>query len=128
MEQTLLYNTDLHFEHKLWNSTLNFYLDELKIFNHRLEELVVRYEDPDILRSLEHFQNEFILHQARIEDLKETIEAHEIRITGQSYNKKESMDRILVRSHLETRKKVEQEMAIYSDLKKAFFAFLTEHY
>ena len=33
----------LHFEHRLWANELNFFADELKIYEHRLEELVNKY-------------------------------------------------------------------------------------
>ncbi len=37
-----IYMSDLHFEHTTWNSELSFEKDELKIFQHRLEEVASR--------------------------------------------------------------------------------------
>ena len=58
----VVYNSDLHFEHKQWNSELAFWEDELKTFKNRLSELVTRWTDNEELAQLEHYQNEFILH------------------------------------------------------------------
>ena len=43
MENTLIYDSDLHFEHKQWEGELDFWKDELKTFKNRLSELIGRY-------------------------------------------------------------------------------------
>ena len=84
METTVIYNSDLHFEHERWKSELLFSKDEMRSFKNRLEELVTRWTDRDVLMQLEHFQNEFILHEGRINEFLEGIEAHEHQIAGKS--------------------------------------------
>ena len=49
MEKQVLFNSDLHLEHVQWNRELSFWEDELKSFNKRLEELVVRWTDKEVL-------------------------------------------------------------------------------
>ena len=88
----VLYNEDLHFEHQLWQSELAFWEDELKSFNNRLSELVTRWTKKEVLVQLEHYQNEFILHNGIIDKLKEEIEAHEIRIAGQTQTGQDALD------------------------------------
>lgn len=120
-------NSDLHFEHKLWKSELEFWNDELKSFKNRLAELVTRWTDKDVLAKLEHYQNEFLLHEGVIEDMEETIEEHEMSISGHSEANYESMDVAMVKNHLELRKKMETQRQIYADLKKEFFKFLSKY-
>lgn len=127
MEQEVIYNSNMHFEHEKWKSELFFWVDELKSFKNRLSELVVRYTAKDVLAQLEHYQNEFILHGGIIEDLLEDIEVHEIRIAGQSMVGQDVLDTALVKKHLEFRNKMETQRRIYDNLKKDFFGFLTKY-
>ncbi|RPG38256.1 MAG: hypothetical protein CBB72_001120 [Muricauda sp. TMED12] len=128
MENTLIYDSDLHFEHKQWEGELDFWKDELKTFKNRLSELIGKYEDQKVLAKLEHFQNEFILHGSVIEELEETIEEHESNMAEHSKVGEEALDVSLVERHLEFRQKMETQRQIYADLKKQFYQFLTEYW
>ena len=129
MEKTteIVYNENLHFEHQNWNSELAFWEDELKTFKNRLSELVTRYTEKKVLKQLEHYQNEFILHGGVIDDLMETIEKHEISIAGHTQTDNESMDVPLVKTHMAFRGKMETQRQMYADLKREFFRFLTKY-
>ncbi|MEO2051438.1 MAG: hypothetical protein ABGX00_06705 [Allomuricauda sp.] len=128
MKTAVIYDSDLHFEHKQWQNELEFWEDELKLFNHRLEELVTFHDDKDVLEKLEHYQNEFILHREIIENLLETIEEHEANIAGHSKMGMVSLDVPFVKKHLEIRTNMEDERWIYADLKKEFYQFLTKYW
>ena len=78
----VLYNEDLHFEHQQWQSELAFWKDELKSFKNRLSELISRWTKKEVLAQLEHYQNEFILHEGIIDELQETIEKHKLALQG----------------------------------------------
>ena len=127
MEKEVIYNSDLHFEHKQWRRELFFWEDELKSFKNRLSELMTRWTDKEVLAQLEHYQNEFILHGGVIDDLLETIEVHETRLAGYSMKGEDVLDIDLVKKHLEFRNKMETQRQIYADLKKEFFRFLTKY-
>lgn len=127
MEKEVLYNSNMHFEHVLWKGELAFWKDELKSFNNRLSELVTRWTDKEVLKQLEHFQNEFILHGGVIEDLQESIEEHEERIAGQSIKGEDAIDVQLAKRHVEFRNKMETQREIYAELKKGFFRFLEKY-
>ncbi|MEC3965156.1 hypothetical protein [Flagellimonas halotolerans] len=127
MEKVTIYNSDLHFEHKQWNSELAFWKDELKSFNLRLNELVNRWTKKEVLQKLEHYQNEFTLHKGVIEKLQEEIQIHETSIAAQESTGRPALDTILVKNHSDFRKKMEEQRQIYADLKKEFFRFLSQH-
>ncbi len=127
MENEIIYNENLHFEHKQWQSELAFWEDELKSFNKRLEELVDKWTKKEVLTQLEHFQNEFILQDGIIDKLKEEIEKHESHIAGQSLRGENAMDTVLTKGHLDFRKKMETQRYIYAELKKEFFSFLSKY-
>ncbi len=125
--EEVLFNEDLHFEHRQWRSELAFWEDELKSFKNRLSELVTRWTDNKVLAQLEHYQNEFILHGGVIDDFQEAIEQHEIRIAAQTKTGQDALDTILVKKHLEFRNRMETQRQIYADLKKEFFRFLSRY-
>jgi uncharacterized protein (DUF342 family) len=123
----VLYNEDLHFEHKQWQSELSLWEDELKSFNNRLEELVKRWTNKDVLAQLEHYQNEFILHGNILESLLHDINVHETDMAEHSKKKEDVINREFAEQHLEFRSKMENQRDIYSDLKKKFFRFLSKY-
>ena len=124
MEKQIIYTSNLHFEHEIWRRELFFWQDELIIFNNRLSELVTRWTKKEVLKQLDHFQNEFILHGGVIEDLLEEMEIHESRMADQDLL---SHDTMMVKKHMEFRKKMEIQEEIYTALKREFFRFLTKH-
>ena len=126
MEQEIIYNSNLHFEHEQWRRELFFWRDELKFFKNRLSELITRWTAKEMLVQLEHYQNEFILHGGVIDDLLEDIEIHETRIAGQTRAGEDALDAPLVKKHLKFRDRMETQRKIYADLKKEFFKFLTK--
>jgi hypothetical protein len=87
----------------------------------------MRWTDKEVLAKLEHYQNEFILHDKRIDELQEAIEAHEIRMAALSKAKKDVLDTQLVKKHFEFRNKMETQREIYANLKKEFFRFLSKY-
>ncbi|ASO06980.1 hypothetical protein [Arenibacter algicola] len=127
MEKQIIYNSNLHFENEIWRRELFFWQDELIIFNNRLSELVTRWTKKEVLKQLDHFQNEFILHGGVIEDLLEEMEIHETLMADQDLLSHDAMDAMMVKKHMKFRKKMEIQEEIYTDLKKEFFRFLTKY-
>ena len=127
MEKEVLFDSDLHFEHKQWDSELAFWSDELKAFKNKLSELVSRWTDRDIMAKLEHFQNQFILHGEVLDTIKHDIHVHESDMASHSINKENSQDKDMVKKHMEMRARMETQRQIYTDLKKEFFAFLSKY-
>lgn len=126
-ELELIFNEDLHFEHKLWESEMEFWKSELNLFEKKLEELIVKWNKQEFLKQLEHFQNEFILQKGIIENMTGDIEAHEIHIAAQTKSGKDVLNPVLVKNHLSFREKMEIQRQIYTDLKKQFFEFLSQY-
>ncbi|MFD0863781.1 hypothetical protein ACFQ1M_16315 [Sungkyunkwania multivorans] len=127
METTTVYNEDLHFEHVQWNKELAFWEDELKSFQNRLDELVQRWTDDRVLAELGQYQNQFIIHKEKIDELKEEIEAHELSIAEHLKKSENVIDRVHYRYHLAFRERMETQRDIYSDLKRRFFDFLSKY-
>lgn len=126
MKTEIIHNSDLHFEHNQWSSELAFWKDELKSFKNRLEELVTRWTDKDVLAQLEHYQNSFVVHGEVIDTLKHEINVHETDMSDHDSRGEDSLNADHVKNHLAFRDRMETQRQIYADLKKEFFRFLSK--
>lgn len=128
MEAQIIFNSDLHFEHVQWKSELSFWEDEIKSFKHRLEELAVRWTDKDVLRQLEQFQNQFILHSEVIDELQHAINVHETEMSKVDMTDKISpMNTAHTKGHLAFRDKIETQRKLYTVLKSDFYRFMSKY-
>ena len=118
--------SDLHFEHVLWNSDLSFQRDELKIFQNRLEEVAPRYTNEDILKKVDHFQNNFTRHLEVLDILQHDIKMHETELSTFAKEHPVAVDHVHFSDHGGLRDRIETQQEIYSTLKKEFTRFLTE--
>jgi hypothetical protein len=127
MEATVINNADLHFEHEQWRMELAFWKDELKTFNHRLEELVNRWTDKSVLSELDKFQNNFIRHGEVIDELQHEINVHETNMSNHDAKHEDVLDTAHVKNHIQFRERMETQRHIYGELKKDFFRFLSKY-
>ena len=63
-------------EHNDWLRGIAFYLDEIKILEHRLSELSQFLENGESKIQVEHFQNVFIVHRDNLERLQSDIQTN----------------------------------------------------
>ena len=127
METAVIFNSDLNFEHKQWRRELFFWEDELKSFQNRLDELVKRWTDKNMLAQLEHYQNQFIIQEAKIIQFQDAIFLHETNIAAHYKKGEDVLNEDLVKKHIEFRNNMEVQRNIYSNLKKEFYKFLSEY-
>ena len=78
-------NTDktilsLHHEHREWLEKLQFYKKELKIMQNLLVEIASKNNHIEILKAIEHFQNNLIIQNEQIDILLHEIKLHEQKI------------------------------------------------
>ncbi|MCG8329664.1 MAG: hypothetical protein MI974_18355 [Chitinophagales bacterium] len=116
----------LHFEHRLWTNELKFFADELKIYEHRLEELTQKVLEREALQQLEHFQNQFIRQKEVLDTLMHDINAHEHRLTVAMKN--ETAFEEDPSYHRSLSSQMESYRSIYADLKKEFMVYLSKYY
>ena len=126
MKKEIINNSDLHFEHTQWRSELLFWEDELKSFNNRLEELVKRWTNKDVLAKLEHFQNQFIRQGEVVDTLQHDINVHETNMAIHDEKGEDVINVLLAKNHIAFRDSMETQRKIYGDLKKEFYRFLSK--
>jgi len=62
-----------HEQNKEWMNSLLFYNDEMKVMNHRIEEIAAKNSSKEILAQVEHFQNQLIVQHDNVDGLKHDI-------------------------------------------------------
>ncbi len=127
MEKEVIFNSDLHFEHKQWKRELLFWEDELKSLQNRLNELVLRWTDKEVLAQLEQYQNQFMIQKNAIDELEDHIILHETNISEHFKKGEDVLDFQIIKEHTEFRNKMDTQRILYSDLKRNFFRFLSKY-
>ncbi len=110
-----------HFEHKIWMNQLNFYADELKVYERQLEILVGK-NIREMLPRLEHFQNSFIRQKEVLDKLLRDIKVHEHELVLAVSNDQE-LPRASHNAHEKYREEMEIFQKLYSELKADFHQF-----
>jgi|NOAtaT_7_FD_contig_121_399077_length_1936_multi_2_in_0_out_0_2 hypothetical protein len=118
---------DLHFEHILWIKELDFFEGELRFFENRLGDLVMRYRSIEVLAQLEQFQNQFIRQKEVLDKLTRDIHVHE-QALSLKIKKEQPLNDSLLEGHTEMRRRMADFRKIYSGLKEKFFLFLAKWY
>jgi hypothetical protein len=126
MDQTKKYLHELHNEHRDFNSQLDFVVDELKTYTHRLEEVVTANTKQEIMQQVEHFQNQFIRHKEVIDELKSMIHHSEKELAQIAEENNVATDHRKTDDHAELRDQMESFNKIYSELKTEYLAFLAK--
>ncbi|MES1225935.1 MAG: hypothetical protein ABUT20_61220 [Bacteroidota bacterium] len=116
---------ELHFEHRLWISEAKFYVDELKIYQNRLEEVAQKNTKQEVRQQIEHFQNQFIIQKEQLDILSHEVNEHEQFLAKFALEHPTAIDHKLFADHKSMLDKMEAFKKIYSELKKEFNHFLS---
>ncbi len=123
-----VYVKDLSFDHELWDNEMKYYRNELEIFEHRLEQDVVRLTESEALRNLEHFQNQFIRQNEVLDILNKKVRKNRKNITRSSVGGRIADDNQLVKDYVQLRDEFEVFEKIYFNLKRDFVDFNHKHF
>lgn len=118
----------LHFDHRLWNTELKFFMDELSIFGGRLAEVSSANTDATIKVKVEQFQNRFQIQMFEIEKILKKIKSHESHLADAAKQNVVASDHMLFTDHSDMRKDVEAAGAIQQTIKAEFNRFVADHF
>ena len=118
--------SDLHFEHKLWSMETAFYADELNIYQQWLEEIAAKNTGEEVVKQVEHFQNQFIIQRNQLELLNHQIKTHEQWLANQAENHPVAIEHQSFADHTLMREQAETFKALYANLKRDFKEFVGE--
>ena len=120
-----MYISDLHFEHVQWRSELLFWEEQISSYIKRLEEVVTRYTETSVRAQVEHFQNQFILHNDVIDVLKKDIKKHEQHLADYAQEHPVADNHVHNDDQGQLRDRMDTQRSIYQDLKTKYFKFLS---
>ena len=125
--KTHVHIDDLHFDHELWKKELDFYEDEIRIFERRLGEISVRWTDQDVLSQLERFQNQYIREKEVIDILQRDIKRREQALSIYAKEHAENIEDTNFEDHRELRERMFTFRKIYNELKHDFHNFIRKY-
>lgn len=117
----------LHSDHREWLNKLDFYKDDIPVLRKRLEEVVVKNTDHEVLAMVEHFQNQFIIQRNEIDEFRHAIKEHEnvlqtaVNANPTAYNRQRLAD------HPEMKERMERFEKIFQEFRMEMLKFLAKY-
>ena len=118
--------TLLHGEHKEWIGKLSFYNDDLVVLRKWLDDVVKRNNSEEFLIGLEHFQNQIIIQQDQIDQLRHEINEHEAALEKSVSHNPVASDHRKMNDHPEHREKIARFEELFRTLRKEQMIFLAK--
>lgn len=116
----------LHVEYQTWMNELNFYKEEIRIFERHLEGVINKNSDITVTSQVEQFQNQFIREKEVIDELKHQLNISERQLAA--FVKELSglgLESIKMDNHPKLREEMKTFKKIYTELKNNFKRFET---
>jgi predicted nucleic acid-binding Zn-ribbon protein len=116
-----------HYEHTEWLNVLSFYKDDIKIMQKRIEEIVQKNTANDIMAQVEHFQNQLIIQQNHIDDMRKHIEKDEQHLISSVKTNEIAVDHRKLEDHTSEREDITAFEKNFEDLRKNLNRFLAKY-
>ena len=113
-------------DHTIWAKGLEFYRDELELMKRRLLDISAKNTSEEASKGVEHFQNQFIIQQKNISDLRHAVKNY---VTGLSNDAKEHdghVDAIFITQGESLKERYEQLEQIMNSLRHEFNDYLSK--
>lgn len=124
MKQNGIYLTDLHHDHQEWLIALDFYKHELEVYGKRLEEVARANTKSEVMKQLEHFQNQFMIQEKNITDLVHLIAQEENVIISSVKENPVATDHRKIADNVELREAITSFEKFFAELKTEYIRFL----
>ncbi len=115
-----------HYEHTEWLNVLSFYNDDIKIMKKRIEEIVQKNTAQDIMAQVEHFQNQIIIQQNHVDDMRKHIEKDEKFLVATVNDNIVAVDHRKVEDHSDERHDIATFEKNFEELRKSLNRFLAK--
>lgn len=122
-----MHMSELHSEFISWIKSMLFYKDEFSFLQKRLEEIAVKNNSHEVMRYVEHFQNQFILQKEVIDILKHDLNEEDTRLAEYAKANPVASDHQLFGNHDELKDRFETFEKLYLELKTDFEKFLAQN-
>lgn len=114
--------------HSDWLRGLDFYKQELNILKNRLTEIAGKNTDKDVMRDVEHFENQFEIQAENIHKLKHDIK-YNVKMAGREALNSGAgyIDGFLLDQHFYLGERYETEERTVNDLRQSFNQFASAY-
>lgn len=115
-----------HGENKEWMNSVAFYRDEIKVMESRLKEVAAKNTSKEVLKQVEHFQNQFAIQKNHLDELN-----HEIHLSNDLLGKEikknpTALEHRKIKDHSTARNEMQAFEKLYSPLKAEFNTFISK--
>ncbi len=111
-------------EHNRWLRGLNFYKTEISILKNMLTELAGKNSADDVMKDVEHFENQFVIQTNNIDKLSHDIHINLSKISSQAQASSAGyIDGELLSEHTALGEKYDTEERIVVELTHTFRKF-----
>ena len=115
-----------HEENKQWVNNLLFYKDEVKIMNGRIAEIASKNTSKDVLVQVEHFQNQLLIQNNQIDNLKHSINVDNDAIDKEIKKNAVAIEHRSIEDHVTIRENMADFEKIFNSLKTELNTFLSK--
>jgi hypothetical protein len=113
---------EMHAEHNEWQNKIKFYRGELKTLNDQLGEIVSRKPSPEVMASIEHFQNQFTIQSEVMDIMRHDFKQHENAIEAKQ-QMPDSSTPGLNENHETNKERLAQFERLFHELRTEFHGF-----
>lgn len=113
-------------DHLQWIKEIEFYKDEFNVFTKRLEEIVRKNTDRNVMAEAEHFQNQFIIQQNNIDEIKHSVTRHSSKVAADSKEHAGRIKTLLVIEHEDLQNRMAVLEKSIRDIRNDFNKFLSK--
>lgn len=111
-------------DHESWKNALAFYKDEIKIFRNRLNEVAEKNNKHPVIEEIEKYQNQLDIQDARMSDLKHTIDRYIHQLATETKNHAEHVTPQTVEMFEDLKQKTDHNAALFVEFKTDFMNFI----
>jgi len=105
---------------------LVFYKEEIKILQHRLEEVASKNNSFEARQGIEHFQNQFIVQRNNIDVLRHNINEHAGKVFADAKEHAGKIETVLIGEHDQVKDEFNSFEKVVKDLREEFNQFLVK--
>ncbi len=114
--------------HTDWLRSLDFYKDEIKILRDRLTEIAGKNTNREVMKEIEHFENQFDIQAENIHKLSHEIK-HNVKVAGREAHNSGAgyIDGMLLEEHNTLGDRFHTEEKTVNELRQSFNRFASIH-
>ena len=113
-------------DHQEWLKALDFYDKELDIQEERLAEIATKNTGEEVMKAVEHFQNQFIIQRNTIDELQHNIHEHEHNVLKDVQTHVGRIETAQVQTHHAVKEEFEGFEKVINELREEFKLFLSK--